>query len=109
MMYPVHNYDTQISKSGRNISNLGMSLQDEAKYLCITIQTINMKQGKNGFNRRDFVVNSIMAAASLSVAKFGLAASNNQSISNSENSNIMNDTNSTLAKRKLGSLEVTEL
>lgn len=60
-----------------------------------------MKQGKNGFSRRDFVVNSIMAAASLSVAKFGLAAS--------KNNNTMNNTNSTLAKRKLGSLEVTEL
>ena len=68
-----------------------------------------MKQERRGFNRRGFVVNSIMAAASLSVAKFGFAASKNQSINKAVNNNNMNNTNSTMAKRKLGSLEVTEL
>ena len=67
-----------------------------------------MKQEKNSFSRRDFVVNSIMAAASLSVAKFGLAASTNHS-NNAVNTLNMNNNNSPLAKRKLGSLEVTEL
>jgi len=68
-----------------------------------------MNKGKEGFSRRDFVVNSIMAAAGLSVAKFGLTASNKQTIDNAINTNNMNNTNSTMAKRKLGSLEVTEL
>jgi aryl-alcohol dehydrogenase-like predicted oxidoreductase len=68
-----------------------------------------MKAEKNGFNRRAFLVNSIMTAASLSAAKFGIAASKNRSISKAVNKNSMNHTNSTLAKRKLGSLEVTEL
>lgn len=68
-----------------------------------------MKQEKSCFSRRDFVVNSMMAAASLSVAKWGLAASNNQTIDSAINNNNMNNTNSPLAKRKLGSLEVTEL
>jgi len=84
-------------------------LPDRSKYLCLTNQTEDMKAKKNGFSRRDFLVNSIMAAAGASVAKFGFAANNNHSISNSENNNKMNNTNSTLAKRKLGSLEVTEL
>ena len=68
-----------------------------------------MKQKKNGFSRRDFVVNSVMAAASLSVAKFGLAASKNQSAHTIKNNNNMKNTDSSLTKRKLGSLEVTEL
>ena len=68
-----------------------------------------MKQKKNGFSRRDFVVNSIMAAASLSVAKIGLAASKNQSAHTVKNNNNMKNTDSSLTKRKLGSLEVTEL
>ena len=68
-----------------------------------------MKQEKNGFSRRDFVVNSIMAAASLSVAKIGLAASKNQSAHTVKNNNNMKNTDSSLTKRKLGSLEVTEL
>ena len=68
-----------------------------------------MKQKKNGFSRRDFVVNSIMAAASLSVAKIGLAASKNQSAHTIKNNNNMKNTDSSLTKRKLGSLEVTEL
>ena len=68
-----------------------------------------MKQEKNGFSRRDFVVNSIMAAASLSVAKIGLAASKNQSAHTIKNNNNMKNTDSSLTKRKLGSLEVTEL
>ena len=75
----------------------------------LQFKTKNMKQGKNGFSRRDFVANSIMAAASVSVAKFGMAASKNQSINKPVNNNNMNDTNSTMVKRKLGSLEVTEL
>ena len=68
-----------------------------------------MKQKKNGFSRRDFVVNSIMAAASLSVAKIGLAASKNQSAHTIKNNINMKNTDSSLAKRKLGALEVTEL
>ena len=68
-----------------------------------------MKQEKDGFSRRDFVVNSIMAAASLSVAKIGLAASKNQSAHTVKNNNNMKNTDSSLTKRKLGSLEVTEL
>ena len=68
-----------------------------------------MTQEKKGFSRRDFVVNSIMAAASLSVAKIGLAASKNQSAHTVKNNNNMKNTDSSLAKRKLGSLEVTEL
>ena len=68
-----------------------------------------MTQEKKGFSRRDFVVNSIMAAASLSVAKIGLAASKNQSAHTIKNNNNMKNTDSSLTKRKLGSLEVTEL
>ena len=68
-----------------------------------------MKEEKNGFSRRDFVVNTIMAAASLSVAKLGIAASKSQSINKPIYKNNMSNTNSTLTKRKLGSLEVTEL
>lgn len=68
-----------------------------------------MKQEKNGFSRRDFVLSSIMAAASLSIAKFGLAASKDQGIGNAINDNKMKTINSPLTKRKLGSLEVTEL
>jgi aryl-alcohol dehydrogenase-like predicted oxidoreductase len=67
-----------------------------------------MKAEKNGFSRRNFLVNSIITAAGLSVAKFGLAASKNQTINSPINNNNMNNTNSTMAKRKLGSLEVTE-
>ena len=50
-----------------------------------------------------------MAAASLSVAKIGLAASKNQSAHTVKNNNNMKNTDSSLTKRKLGSLEVTEL
>jgi aryl-alcohol dehydrogenase-like predicted oxidoreductase len=66
-------------------------------------------RGKKDMSRRDFVVNTIMAAAGLSVAKFGLAGPNNKTIDNAINSNYMNNANSTMANRKLGSLEVTEL
>jgi len=65
-----------------------------------------MKQAKNGFTRRDFVVNSIMAAASFSMAKLSSTDSN---ISKAVKNKNMNDTNPPLAKRKLGSLDVTEL
>lgn len=60
-----------------------------------------MKEERSGCSRRDFVVNSMMAVASLSIAKAGFAAS--------KNNKTMNDKHLTLAKRKLGSLEVTEL
>lgn len=68
-----------------------------------------MKEKKHGFSRRDFVVNSLLAAASLSVAQAGFAASKNRTNSNAANNNAMNDKQTTFAKRKLGSLEVTEL
>jgi aryl-alcohol dehydrogenase-like predicted oxidoreductase len=67
-----------------------------------------MKQEKSGFSRRDFVVNTVMAAAGLSIAKAGFGTYKNQSISKAVNNNNMNNPNSTLDKRKLGSLEVTE-
>ena len=67
-----------------------------------------MKQEKKGFTRRDFVVNSMMAAASFSVAKFGSTDSKNESITKAEKNNNMNE-KTPMAKRKLGSLEVTEL
>lgn len=68
-----------------------------------------MKEKKHGFSRRDFVVNSLLAAASLSVAQAGFAASKNRTNSNAAKNNTMNDKQTTFAKRKLGSLEVTEL
>jgi aryl-alcohol dehydrogenase-like predicted oxidoreductase len=71
-----------------------------------------MRQEKNSFSRRDFVINSIMAAASLSIAKFGFAASQDQSLSmtiNNNNNNNIKNLDSSIAKRKLGALEVTEL
>lgn len=68
-----------------------------------------MKEEKNGFSRRDIVVNTVMAAASLSVAKFGIAALKNRNNNNATNNKNMNDKHLTIAKRKLGSLEVTEL
>src|SRR5687768_14060222 len=68
-----------------------------------------MKEEKSSYSRRDFVASTLMAAAILSVAKFGFGASKSQSAGDNLNNNNMNNTNPTLAKRKLGSLEVTEL
>src|SRR5688572_14933335 len=68
-----------------------------------------MKGKNNRYNRRDFVANILMAAASFPIAKFGLTRSASGSTGNVIKKNNMTDKYSTIAKRKLGSLEVTEL
>jgi len=68
-----------------------------------------MKGENNRYNRRDFVANILMAAASFPIAKFGLTRSASGSTGNVIKKNNMTDKYSTIAKRKLGSLEVTEL
>jgi aryl-alcohol dehydrogenase-like predicted oxidoreductase len=68
-----------------------------------------MNHKKTGFSRRDFVAHSIMAAAGLSLPTFGLAASKEQPFNKTINNSNLKSANITMGKRKLGSLEVTEL
>lgn len=68
-----------------------------------------MKEEKKGYNRRDFVVQSVMAAAGLSLLKAGFAASTLSENSSMTNHKNIDEKPVPLAKRKLGTLEVTEL
>ena len=73
----------------------------------VIIKTTGMKQ-KNKINRRDFLSKSTMAGMGLGIT-FGTTAMFATSQKNvTDNSNIKKKSN-TLGKRKLGSLEVTEL
>jgi aryl-alcohol dehydrogenase-like predicted oxidoreductase len=68
-----------------------------------------MSKQKNVISRREFILNSTLASAGLLVVPSAFAASHKEFNNKSINTNSMNNTNSPLAKRKLGSLEVTEL
>lgn len=67
-----------------------------------------MSKQKHVISRRDFIRNTTLATAGVAVVPPVFAASYKQ-FNKSINKNNMNNTNSLLAKRKLGSLEVTEL
>ena len=107
-MIPFGFYWLCISKTGTKIGDTGIKLPKRLKYLCLNNSNKQYEAGKKGFTRRDFVVNSMMAAASFSVAKFGSSDSKNESVTNGVKNNNMNE-KTPMAKRKLGSLEVTEL
>jgi aryl-alcohol dehydrogenase-like predicted oxidoreductase len=68
-----------------------------------------MSKQKNVISRRDFIVNSTFASAGILVVPLAFAASYKDFNYKSINNNSMNNDNSPLAKRKLASLEVTEL
>jgi aryl-alcohol dehydrogenase-like predicted oxidoreductase len=68
-----------------------------------------MSQQKNVISRRDFILNTTLASAGILVVPSVFAASHKAFNNKSLNKNNMNNHNSPSAKRKLGSLEVTEL
>lgn len=67
-----------------------------------------MNEQKNAISRRDFILNTSLAGAGLAIAPLGFATSQHRCNNNAINNN-MNNTKATMDKRKLGSLEVTEL
>jgi aryl-alcohol dehydrogenase-like predicted oxidoreductase len=72
-------------------------------------QTKVMNEKKNAISRRDLIVNSTLAGAGLVIVPLSFTASQQKFNNKAINNNNMNNANSTMAKRKLGSLEVTEL
>jgi aryl-alcohol dehydrogenase-like predicted oxidoreductase len=68
-----------------------------------------MSEQKSDISRRDFILNTTLASAGILVTPSAFTASHRQFNNESINTNSMNNDYSTLAKRKLGSLEVTEL
>jgi aryl-alcohol dehydrogenase-like predicted oxidoreductase len=72
-------------------------------------QSKDMNENKNAISRRDFIVNSTLAGAGLAIVPSGFTGSQERFNNNAINENNMSSINSPLGKRKLGSLEVTEL
>lgn len=68
-----------------------------------------MNEQRNGTSRRDFILNTTLASGGILAMPSAFAAFYKEFNNKSINNNSMNNTNTPLAKRKLGTLEVTEL
>src|SRR5687767_1334928 len=68
-----------------------------------------MSKQTNGISRRDFILNTTLASAGILLVPSAFAASHSDFSNTNINNKSMSNDNSPLAKRKLGSLEVTEL